>query len=64
LRRESKVKGSENLSKEQGERTNLDLATNQNLMNLAKSGGKKRGEKKVCEVQTTWKNLRNNQIFL
>jgi len=47
LRRESEAKEIENLSKEHGERRNLDSSTNQNLMNLVDSGGKKRGEKKI-----------------
>jgi hypothetical protein len=42
LRRESEAKESENLSKKHGEKRNLDSSTNQNLMNLVESRGKKR----------------------
>jgi len=47
LKRESEAKEIENLSEEHGERRNLDSSTNQNLMNLVDSGGRKRGEKKI-----------------
>jgi hypothetical protein len=41
------VERSENLSEKHGEKRNLDSTTNQNLMNLAESGGKKK-KKKIC----------------
>jgi hypothetical protein len=47
LRRKSEAKEIENLSKEHGERRNLDSSINQNLMNLVNNGGRKRGEKKI-----------------
>ena len=56
LKRESEAKKIENLREEHGERRNLDSSTNQNLMNLVDSGGRKRGEKNKCVKYELWKN--------
>jgi len=51
------VERSENLSEKHGEKRNLDSTTNQNLMNSAKSGGKKKKRRKyVCDMWNVWKN--------